>query len=53
MSAGYRTGLRPATFVAGSAGQWRIDGIKAVSGEGLDLAARLDVREGVVTADGV
>lgn len=54
MSAPYRTGLSPATFVAGNAGPWRIDGIRAVSGEGLDLAPRLDVREGVVAAaDGV
>lgn len=50
MSDKSRSGLSPATFVAGDAGQWRIDSIKALSGEGLGLASRLDVREGVMTA---
>jgi hypothetical protein len=44
----YRTGMSPSTFVAGATGSWGIDTIKAISGESLSLAARLDVQAGIV-----
>jgi hypothetical protein len=50
MTAEYRSGMSPATFSAGSAGAWRIDSIKAISGESLGAAARLDVLPGIVAA---
>jgi len=34
------------TYLAGSTGQWRIDGITSVAGEGLPDAARIDIVEG-------
>jgi chlorite dismutase len=45
----YRPGMNPATFVAGETGPWRIDAVKAISGESLSAAPRLQVREGIVT----
>ena len=49
MASSYRTGMSPVTFVAGATGQWRIDAVKALSGESLGSGARLEVREGIVT----
>jgi hypothetical protein len=43
----HRAGMSPATFIAGEAGAWRISQLTAVSGEGLALASRLDVRAGI------
>jgi len=48
MAPAFRSGMIPATFVAGATGSWRIDAIKAISGEPLSDAPRLDVREGIV-----
>jgi hypothetical protein len=42
--------MLPATFVAGNLGTWRIDAIRAVAGESLAGAPRLEIREGVVAA---
>jgi hypothetical protein len=50
MTATYRPGMSPATFVAGEIGPWRIDAIKAINGESLTAAPRLQVREGIVNA---
>lgn len=44
-----RTGTSPVTFVAGATGPWRVDAVKAISGESLASAPRLDVREGITT----
>lgn len=53
MTATYRPGMSPVTFVAGATGQWRLDAINAISGESLRATARLEVREGIVSpADG-
>jgi len=49
MTPAYRAGMSPATFVAGDLGRWRIEGIRAVIGETLGSASRLDVREGILT----
>ena len=49
MTAAYRSGMIPTTFVAGATGQWRVDGVKAISGDGLTAAPRLEVREGIVS----
>jgi len=46
----HRTGMSAATFVAGDVGAWRIDAIRPVAGESLAGAARLEIRDGVVTA---
>jgi hypothetical protein len=48
MAQGFRTGMMAATFVAGATGAWRIDALKAISGEALSPAPRLDVREGIL-----
>ncbi|TFC33016.1 chlorite dismutase family protein [Cryobacterium sp. TMT2-14] len=40
------TDALPVAFTAGDAGQWRIDRIIAVTGDGLPAAARLLIREG-------
>lgn len=48
MAQTFRSGMIPATFVAGATGAWRIDAIRAISGEPLSAARRLDVREGIV-----
>jgi hypothetical protein len=54
MTPNYRPGMSPATFVAGQTGPWRIDAVKAVCGEGLSAAPRLQVQEGIVSpAEGV
>jgi hypothetical protein len=54
MTVPYRAGMSPATFVAGAEGTFRIDSIRAITGEGLASAPRLDVREGIATAhDGI
>jgi len=50
MTQGYRTGMSPATFAAGSSGAWRIDSMRPIVGAGLGEAARLEVREGIVSA---
>ncbi len=46
----YRPDLHPATFVGGATGAWKIESVRAVTGDGLPLVERLDVR---VAADGV
>lgn len=54
MLTGYRAGMSPATFVAGPAGQWRIDSIRAISGQTLPSAPHLEVCDGIVSrAEGV
>src|SRR4051812_18250839 len=45
-----RAGMFPATFVAGSVGAWRIDVVRAVTGEGLPSAPRLAVHDGLSIA---
>jgi hypothetical protein len=50
MTATHRPGMSPATFVAGEIGPWRIDAIKAIHGESLSAAPRLQVREGIANA---
>jgi hypothetical protein len=49
MVTAYRSGMTPATFVAGATGQWRVDAVKAISGESLSSAPRLQVHEGIVS----
>ena len=49
MQPNYRPGMNPATFVAGQTGPWRIDAVKAIRGEGLSAAPRLEVREGIAS----
>lgn len=48
MAEAFRSGMVPATFVAGATGAWRIDAIRAISGEPLSAAPRLDVRQGLL-----
>jgi chlorite dismutase len=43
--------MSPATFVGGHSGPWRIERITAAVGESLPSAERLDVREGITTAE--
>ncbi|HXK18467.1 MAG TPA: chlorite dismutase family protein [Polyangiaceae bacterium] len=50
MTQSYRSGMSPATFVAGSVGAWRIDSMTPISGANLGEAARLEVRPGIVSA---
>ena len=52
MSAAYRAGMSPATFIAGDNGAWRIERSSAVVGDGLPSAARLAIREGIVAVPG-
>lgn len=49
MTAPYRSGMSPVTFVAGATGQWRVDAVKAVSGDSLSFAPWLQLREGIVS----
>jgi hypothetical protein len=54
MTFGYRSGMSPATFVAGAAGVWKIERVTAVVGESLVPAARLEIHDGITaTPDAV
>jgi hypothetical protein len=46
----YPIGTFPATFIGGAAGAWKIDSSKAVLGEPLPSADRLEVRDGIAAA---
>jgi hypothetical protein len=48
MTDSLRTGMSPATFIAGQAGAWQIERISPVVGETLPLAPRLDVKSAIV-----
>ena len=45
-----RAGTSPATFVAGAAGGWLIDELKAVRGNSLGSAPRLEIHSGMIAA---
>ncbi len=44
----YPVGMFPATFIGGAAGPWRIESSRAVTGEPLPPADRLEVRDGIL-----
>lgn len=50
MTHAYGSGLHPVTFVAGSEGAWKIDSLRAVTGESLAPATALAVHSGTTQA---
>jgi hypothetical protein len=49
MTTTHRSGMTPATFVAGETGAWRIERIAPIVGDPLPTAPRLDVQPRIVT----
>jgi Chlorite dismutase len=50
MTQAYRPALHPVTFVGGATGEWNVESVRAVAGDALPLAVRVDVRIGSPTS---